>query len=166
MINQPSFVTDPSPGPLPDEVHRDSGPPSPLRSLCDNPSLRVIPRSRRRRGISHCLENTQSEIPRSARNDSLGRVITQTPGERTLHPLRTRRVQPKMWDILSTKGEGCISALGALRHFEDNLRLPRERLRRQNHTVRAQLSYGGRLQRLSVGRVNVNRQCCTLEFSH
>ena len=24
----------------------------------------VIPRSRRRRGISHCLENTQSEIPR------------------------------------------------------------------------------------------------------
>ena len=32
---------------------------------------RVIPRSRRRRGISHWLENTQSEIPRSARNDSL-----------------------------------------------------------------------------------------------
>ena len=32
-----------------------------------------------RRGISHCLENTQSEIPRSARNDSLARVITQTP---------------------------------------------------------------------------------------
>ena len=32
---------------------------------------RVIPRGRRRRGISHCLENTQSEIPRSARNDSL-----------------------------------------------------------------------------------------------
>src|SRR5271157_970134 len=32
---------------------------------------RVIPRSRRRRGISHCVENTQSEIPRSARNDSL-----------------------------------------------------------------------------------------------
>ena len=31
----------------------------------------VIPRSPRRRGISHCLENTQSEIPRSARNDSL-----------------------------------------------------------------------------------------------
>src|SRR5208337_775941 len=57
--------------------------PLPLGSLCDNPSLRVIPRSRRRRGISHCLENTQSEIPRSARNDSLGRVITQTPkGER------------------------------------------------------------------------------------
>ena len=24
-----------------------------------------------RRGISHCLENTQGEIPRSARNDSL-----------------------------------------------------------------------------------------------
>ena len=53
--------------------------PQRLKSLCDNPSLRVIPRSRRRRGISHCLENTQSEIPRSARNDSLGRVITQTP---------------------------------------------------------------------------------------
>jgi hypothetical protein len=32
---------------------------------------RVIPRSRRRRGISHWPENTQSEIPRSARNDSL-----------------------------------------------------------------------------------------------
>ena len=40
----------------------------------------VIPRSRGRRGISHWLENTQSEIPRSAldrtvqgsaRNDSL-----------------------------------------------------------------------------------------------
>ena len=31
----------------------------------------VIPRSRRRRGISHWLENNQSEIPRSARNDSL-----------------------------------------------------------------------------------------------
>ena len=30
----------------------------------------VIPRSRRRRGISHWLENNQSEIPRSARNDS------------------------------------------------------------------------------------------------
>ena len=49
-----------------------------LKSLCDNLSLRVIPRSRRRRGISHCLENTQSEIPRSARNDSLARVFTQT----------------------------------------------------------------------------------------
>ena len=39
----------------------------------------VIPRSRRRRGISHCLEDTQSEIPRSARNDSLDEVFTQTP---------------------------------------------------------------------------------------
>ena len=36
---------------------------------------RVIPRSRRRRGISHCLENTKSEIPRSARNDSLERFF-------------------------------------------------------------------------------------------
>jgi len=35
--------------------------------------------SRRRRGISHCLEDTQSKIPRFARNDSVGRVITQTP---------------------------------------------------------------------------------------
>jgi len=33
-------------------------------------------------GISQCLENTQSEIPRSARNDSLGRAVTQTLGER------------------------------------------------------------------------------------
>jgi hypothetical protein len=31
----------------------------------------VIPRSRRRRGILHCLENNQGEIPRFARNDSL-----------------------------------------------------------------------------------------------
>ena len=37
----------------------------------EKPVWPVIPRSRRRRGISHCLENTQSEIPRSARNDSL-----------------------------------------------------------------------------------------------
>ena len=79
-----SWVT-PSPGPprlekAPVVVHR-----LPLGSLCGNPSFRVIPRSRRRRGISHCLENTQSEIPRSARNDSLGRVITQTPlGELTV----------------------------------------------------------------------------------
>ena len=37
----------------------------------EKPVWPVIPRSRRRRGISHCLENTQGEIPRSARNDSL-----------------------------------------------------------------------------------------------
>ncbi len=49
----------------------------PPGSLCDSPSLRVIPRSSRRRGISHCLENTQSEIPRSARNDSIGGVSPQ-----------------------------------------------------------------------------------------
>jgi hypothetical protein len=52
----------------------------PLQSLCENPSLRVIPGSRRRRGISHCLENTQSEIPLrrlTDRNDSIGRPITQ-----------------------------------------------------------------------------------------
>jgi hypothetical protein len=52
----------PSPGPPPDEVHRDGGPPSPISGvrwsdqigpeiglpqgrLCENPSLRVIPRS-------------------------------------------------------------------------------------------------------------------------
>jgi hypothetical protein len=34
-----------------------------------------------RRGISQWLENTQSEIPRSARNDSLGSVIRQIPLE-------------------------------------------------------------------------------------
>jgi hypothetical protein len=34
--------------------------------------------ARPRTGMSDCLENTQCEIPRSARNDSLGRVITQT----------------------------------------------------------------------------------------
>lgn len=34
-------------------------------------------------GVSDYLESTQSEVPRSARNDSVGRVITQTPiGER------------------------------------------------------------------------------------
>jgi len=58
---------------------------SPPGSLCDNLSLRVIPRSRRRRGISHCLENTQTQIPLPRlrdRNDSLGRVITQTPRRR------------------------------------------------------------------------------------
>ncbi len=49
----------------------------------------VIPRSRRRRGISHCVENTQSEIlrsaqnyrseiPRCARNDSVNEVLALT----------------------------------------------------------------------------------------
>ena len=54
------------------------------------PGLHVIPRSPSaggRRGISHCSENTQSEIPRSApdhqvrgsaRNDSPKEVFTQT----------------------------------------------------------------------------------------
>ena len=32
-----------------------------------------------RRGTSHCLENTQSEIPRCARNDMVDEVFTQTP---------------------------------------------------------------------------------------
>ena len=35
-----------------------------------------------RRGISHCLENTQSQIPLPRlrdRNDSLDKVISQTP---------------------------------------------------------------------------------------
>jgi hypothetical protein len=54
-----------------------------LQSLCENASFRVIPRNSRRRGISHCLENTQGKIPRSARNDSIGMVITQSHlGER------------------------------------------------------------------------------------
>jgi len=35
--------------------------------------------SRRRRGISPWLEHTKSEIPRSARNDNLDEVLTQTP---------------------------------------------------------------------------------------
>ena len=69
--------------------------------LCEKPRLRVIPRSRRRRGIWHCLENIHSEIPRpdgigasSARNDSLSRVTTQTPGERAVHLVLTPGVQP------------------------------------------------------------------------
>jgi hypothetical protein len=55
---------------------------SPLGSVCDDPVLCVIPRSPAadgRRGISHCLENTHSQIPHSTRNDSIGRVIAQTP---------------------------------------------------------------------------------------
>jgi hypothetical protein len=40
-----------------------SGRPSPQEAVCEL-VFAVIPRSRRRRGISHCLENTQSEIPR------------------------------------------------------------------------------------------------------
>ena len=63
--------------------------PAPLGSLCENLGLRVIPRSRKRRGISRCSEigchserseesrpglfwavrPTQSKIPRFARND-------------------------------------------------------------------------------------------------
>jgi len=70
-----------------------------LWSLCDNPGLRVIPRSRRRRGILHCLENTQSEIPRSARNDSVGRAITQTPlgrrATRSIHSPSRPDCRPK-----------------------------------------------------------------------
>ena len=64
---------------------------SAFRSLCDNSVLRVIPRSPAaagRRGISHCVENTQSQIPLPRlrdRNDSVGRVITQT-----LQALRVR----------------------------------------------------------------------------
>jgi len=49
-----------------------------LQSLCENPVLHVIPRSHRRRGISHCQENPQGKIPRFARNDSLNEVFTQT----------------------------------------------------------------------------------------
>jgi hypothetical protein len=33
-------------------------------------------------------------------------INSHVPGERAVHPLRTRRVQPKMSGILSTKGEG------------------------------------------------------------
>ena len=54
------------------------------KSLRDNLRLRVIPRSRRRRGISQCVEKNQSEIPRSARNDMLDQVCTQTPRERAM----------------------------------------------------------------------------------
>ena len=58
-------ASDPSPGSVnwrTDETHRLRTP-SPHEAVCEL-VFAVIPRSRRRRGISHCLENTQSEIPR------------------------------------------------------------------------------------------------------
>ena len=59
-----------------------------LQSLCENPVLHVIQRSHRRRGISHCQENAQGEIPRFARNESLNEVFTQT-----LKPCPSSRVR-------------------------------------------------------------------------
>ena len=102
--------------------------PSPLGSLCDNFSLRVIPRSPPfftggRRGISHCVGNGQGEILRFQvrfgsdhrspgfgplprlrdRNDSVGRVFTQTPGQRAPHSLATlsptRQAVPSSGDL-------------------------------------------------------------------
>ena len=58
-------ASDPSPGSVnwrTDETHRLRTP-SPHEAVCEL-VFAVIPRSRGRRGISHCLENTQSEIPR------------------------------------------------------------------------------------------------------
>jgi hypothetical protein len=53
------------------------------------------------RRVSQCLEHTQSEIPRFARNDSMGRVITQTALGRGLPFLAfTPNFQRKMWDML------------------------------------------------------------------
>ena len=59
--------------------------------MCENPVFRDIPRSRKRRGISHCLENIQSEIPRLARNDSLIEILTQTLKPRPSDMERWRR---------------------------------------------------------------------------
>jgi hypothetical protein len=42
----------------------------------EKPVGTVILRSRRRRRISHCLENTQSEILRCAQDDSIGRFFS------------------------------------------------------------------------------------------
>jgi hypothetical protein len=48
-------------------------------SLCENSFFMSFRGSRRRRGISRCLENTQSKIPRFARNDTPKEVNRQTP---------------------------------------------------------------------------------------
>jgi hypothetical protein len=54
----------------------------PWWSLCDNPVCMSFRGAAiligGRRGISHCVENIQSEIPRCARNDRTNPVITQT----------------------------------------------------------------------------------------
>ena len=43
-----------------------------VQQAAEKPVGTVIPRSRRRRGISHCHENAQSEILRSGLDDSFG----------------------------------------------------------------------------------------------
>jgi len=43
----------------------------PAKQAAEKLAVTVILRSRRRRRISHCLENTQSEILRCAQDDSL-----------------------------------------------------------------------------------------------
>ena len=48
--------------------------------------------SRRRQGISHCTENTQSGIPRFARNDIPNMVFTQTLAILSLDPACAAKV--------------------------------------------------------------------------
>ena len=92
----------------------------PLRSALgrnDNPSLRVIPRRRSRRGISQCVENTQSEIPRSARNDTcvLGGFLDLFTASNSRERNRARFLPcAPLW--VGTTGQGRLSH-----------RLPRER---------------------------------------
>ena len=59
--------------------------------------------------MGDCVEDTQSEIPRSARNDRLGRVITQTPRERAVCSLWSSGVQQKMWDMPTMRGPNVLS---------------------------------------------------------
>ena len=56
--------------------------------------------------MGDCLETTQSEIARSARNDSIDRVITQTPGERAVGSNCTVGVLRKIVELLKPKGGG------------------------------------------------------------
>jgi hypothetical protein len=58
------------PGRLARISHHDSGRAG-LKQAAEKLIGTVILRSRRRRRISHCLENTQSEILRCAQNDSI-----------------------------------------------------------------------------------------------
>jgi hypothetical protein len=60
--------TDPSPGPRPDEVHRECGPPSPQGSLCDN------------------SWGSRAYRPKRLRRHGLAGVVTQAPRERAIIP--------------------------------------------------------------------------------
>ncbi len=77
---------------------RESGGPSSVRNTMDS-RLRGndvlegdFQESPRRRGISQCVENTQSEILRFARNDTPKEVFTRTPWEEGV--ARRRFLQP------------------------------------------------------------------------